>query len=39
VDDIKNRLEQIEYFKKVTISSSNTDRSGKEVRFQLKVEL
>ncbi|UCD80769.1 MAG: PilN domain-containing protein, partial [Desulfobacterales bacterium] len=39
VDDIKSRLEQIEYFKKVTISSSNTDRSGKEVRFQLKVEL
>ena len=39
VDDIKNRLEQVEYFKKVTISSSNTDRSGKEVRFQLKVEL
>lgn len=39
VDDIKNRLEQIEYFKKVTISSSNADRSGKEVRFQLKVEL
>jgi general secretion pathway protein L len=39
VDDIKNRLEQIEYFKKVTISSSNTDRSGKEIRFQLKVEL
>jgi Tfp pilus assembly PilM family ATPase len=39
VDDIKNRLEQIEFFKKVTISSSNTDRSGKEVRFQLKVEL
>jgi len=39
VDDIKSRLEQVEYFKKVTISSSNTDRSGKEVRFQLKVEL
>ena len=39
VDDIKSKLEQIDYFKKVTINSSNTDRSGKEVRFQLKVEL
>jgi Tfp pilus assembly protein PilN len=39
VDDIKGKLEQIDYFKKVTISSSNLDRSGKEVRFQLKVEL
>jgi len=39
VDDIKGNLEQIEYFKKVTISSSNLDRSGKEVRFVLKVEL
>lgn len=39
VDDIKSRLEQIDYFKKVTISTANIDRSGKEVRFQLKVEL
>ena len=39
VDDIKGRLEQIDFFKKVTISSANTDRSGKEIRFQLKVEL
>ena len=39
VDDMKNRLEQIDSFKKVTISSANTDRSGKEIRFQLKVEL
>jgi Tfp pilus assembly PilM family ATPase/Tfp pilus assembly protein PilN len=39
VDDIKGKLEQIDYFKKVTISSTNLDRSGKEVRFQLKVEL
>jgi Tfp pilus assembly protein PilN len=38
VDDIKGKLEQIESFKKVTISSANTDRSGKEVRFQIKVE-
>jgi len=39
VDDMKGRLEQIDFFKKVTISSANTDRSGKEIRFQLKVEL
>jgi general secretion pathway protein L len=39
VDDIKIKLEQIDFFKKVTISSANIDRSGKEVRFQLKVEL
>ena len=39
VNDIKSKLEQIEAFKKVTISSTNKDRSGKEVRFQMKVEL
>jgi Tfp pilus assembly protein PilN len=39
VDDIKSRLEQIPYFKKVTISSANIDRSGNEVRFMLKVAL
>jgi len=39
VDDIKGRLEGIDFFKKVTISSANVDRSGKEVRFMLKVEL
>ena len=39
VDDIKGNLEQVEQFKKVTITSSNLDRSGKGVRFQLKVEL
>ena len=39
VDDIKSRLEQIQYFEKVTISSSNIDRSGEEVRFILKVAL
>jgi type II secretory pathway component PulL len=38
VDDIKGKLEQIDFFKKVTISSANTDRSGNEVRFQLKAE-
>ena len=39
VDDIKSKLEQIEAFRKVTINSTNKDRSGKEVRFQMKVEL
>jgi general secretion pathway protein L len=39
VDDIKSKLEQIDAFKKVTISSTNKDRSGKEVRFQMKVVL
>ncbi len=39
VDEIKSKLEQVEFFKKVTISSTNLDRSGNEVRFVLKVEL
>jgi len=39
VDSVKSRLEQIQLFKKVTISSANIDRSGNEVRFMLKVEL
>ena len=39
VDEIKGHLERIPAFKKVTISSANTDRSGKEVNFQLKLDL
>jgi general secretion pathway protein L len=39
VDEIKGLLEQINFFDKVTISSANTDRSGKEIRFMLKAEL
>jgi type II secretion system protein L len=39
VDEIKGRLERIAGFKKVTISSANTDRSGKEINFQIKVDL
>jgi Tfp pilus assembly protein PilN len=39
VQDIKSNLEQIDFFKRVTISSTSKDRSGKEIRFQLKVEL
>jgi general secretion pathway protein L len=39
VDEIKGHLERIPAFKKVTISSANTDRSGKEVNFQLKLDM
>lgn len=39
VDEIKGHLERIAGFKKVTISSANTDRTGKDVNFQLKVDL
>jgi general secretion pathway protein L len=39
VDEIKGHLERIPKFKKVTISSANTDRSGKEINFQIKVDL
>jgi Tfp pilus assembly protein PilN len=39
VEEIKSNLEQIDFFKRVTISSTNKDRSGQEIRFQLKVEL
>jgi type II secretion system protein L len=39
VDEIKGHLERIGGFKKVTISSANMDRTGKEVNFQLKVDL
>jgi len=39
VEDIKSKLEQVDDFKKVTISSTSKDRSGKAIRFQLNVEL
>ena len=39
VDEIKGHLERIAGFNKVTNSSANTDRSGKEINFQLKVDL
>ena len=39
VNTIKSRLESVQEFEKVTISSANLDRSGKEVQFMLKVEL
>jgi hypothetical protein len=38
VDDIKGRLEQIQHFEKVTISSANINRTGNEVQFMLKAE-
>jgi hypothetical protein len=40
VDNIKNGLEaSTKYFSAVTISSANMDRGGKEVRFELKLQL
>lgn len=39
VDDIKGHLEKSPFFKKVTISSANMDKSGKNVRFKLKIDL
>jgi len=39
VDDIKNRLEQVVFFKKITITSANINRSDKRVRFRLKMHL
>lgn len=39
VDDMKSRLDKVEPFKKVTISSANMDKSGKRVRFKLKIQL
>ncbi len=39
VDDIKNRLEKSVIFKQVTIASANMDKSGKKVRFKLRIDL
>jgi type II secretory pathway component PulL len=39
VEEIKSKLEQVDIFKKVTISSTSKDRTGKSIRFQLNVEL
>ncbi len=38
VDTIKRGLEPSAYFKAVTISSANLDRSGNRVRFEMKLE-
>ena len=39
VDDIKTGLEKSDIFKNVSISSANMDKSGKRVRFKIKVAL
>lgn len=39
VDNIKGRLEKSDLFKQVTIASANMDKSGKKVRFKLKIDL
>ena len=39
VDDIKGRIEKSSSFKKVTIASANMDKSGKNVRFKLKIDI
>ena len=39
VDDIKGRLESAEIFKSVTISSADLEKSGKRVRFKLKLDI
>lgn len=39
VDDIKSRVEKGALFKTVTIAAANMDKSGKKVRFKLKIDL
>ncbi len=39
VDDVKGRVEKSTFFKKVTIASANMDKSGKNVRFKIKIDL
>jgi len=38
VDIVKSGLEPSKYFKEVTISSSNKDKTGKQVKFELKLQ-
>jgi hypothetical protein len=38
VDTIEKGLETSPYFKSVKITSANLDRSGKRVRFEMKLE-
>lgn len=38
VDSIKSKLEPSKNFKEVTISSANLDKTGKQVKFELKLE-
>ncbi len=37
VDNIKSRLDQVDAFKKITISSANINKSDNRVRFKLKI--
>jgi hypothetical protein len=39
VDNIKNSLEQAQFFKKIVISSANIDKSDNRVQFKLKIDL
>jgi len=38
VDDLKNNLEKGPLFKKVSISSANSDKTGKRINFKLKIQ-
>ena len=38
VDTVKRNLEPSAYFREVTISSANLDRSGKRIQFELKLQ-
>ncbi|MBW1898971.1 MAG: PilN domain-containing protein [Deltaproteobacteria bacterium] len=38
VDDMKNRLEKGPLFKKVSITSANSDKTGKRINFKLKIQ-
>ncbi len=38
VDTIKSRLEKMEGFEKVTITSATTDKSGNQVQFKLRIK-
>jgi general secretion pathway protein L len=38
VDSIKSGLEPSKYFREVTISSANLDKTGKQVKFELKLQ-
>lgn len=38
VDDIKNRLEEADIFSSATISSADMEKSGKRVRFKLRLD-
>ncbi len=39
VDEMKNLLEKGNFFQKVTISSANSDKTGKRISFKLKLDI